>query len=117
MLEFEKLEVYRKAIEFSNSVYEITKEFPQHEQFGIVSQLRRAALSVALNLAEGAGRFNKKEKRHFYRMARASAYECFPLLEVSLLQKYINADIYTSERTKCIKLTRLATGMIKSQNI
>ena len=89
--EFEKLEVYKKGLIFANDIYNLTKKFPKEEQFGITSQLRRAALSISVNIAEGSGR-TKKDFKHFLTMARTSAHECIPLLKLSRLQKYISED-------------------------
>lgn len=65
LFDFEKLDGYNRAVEFANWVYKITKNFPGYEQFGIVSQLQRAAVSISLNIAEGVGRYNYNERRRF----------------------------------------------------
>lgn len=114
MLDFERLEAYKKAIIFTDWAYKITKGFPKSEQFATVSQLRRAALSIPLNIAEGSGRYNKKERRHFYRMSKSSAYECIPLFEVSKLQNYIYSEIYGLARKQIIELTKIISGLINS---
>ncbi len=90
---FEKLEVYRDAIEFANHVYEITKSFPKNEMFGITNQLRRASFSVSSNIAEGSSR-GKKEFAHFLNIALGSSYECVPLLEISKNQRFIGQQSY-----------------------
>jgi four helix bundle protein len=90
--DFENLEVYKKSLDFINQVYKITKEFPREEIFGLTSQFRRASISIALNIAEGSGRLKKPEKRRFYEIARASAFECVPIIEVSRNQDYIGED-------------------------
>ena len=114
MFDFEKLKCYKKALAFSNWVYEITKEFPKDEQFGVISQFRRAALSIPLNIAEGVGRYNKKDRQHFYRMARSSSFECIPLIEISLQQQYIDNSIYVEARSKCEELSKIIMGLIKA---
>lgn len=90
--DFEKLEAYQRALDFANELYESTKKFPQAEQFGIVNQLRRASLSVSLNIAEGVDRYSSRERKGFYRMARSSINECLPLIEVSARQNYLDLE-------------------------
>lgn len=82
--DFEKLEVYKKVINFANDVYNLTKRFSKEEQFGITSQIRRAAISISLNITEGSGR-SKREFKHYILMVRTSAQECIPLLKISCL--------------------------------
>ncbi|MFH2012294.1 MAG: four helix bundle protein [Pseudomonadota bacterium] len=86
---FEKLEVYKDAIEFANRIYETIKAFPKNEIFGVSNQLRRASISIPSDIAEGSTR-GKKEFIHFLNIALGSSYECVPLLEISMRQEYIN---------------------------
>ena len=79
---FEKLEVYQKAVDFADEVAALTEGFPRGYGF-LVDQLNRAALSIATNLAEGNGRFTKPDRRNFFTIARGSAQECVPLLEIA----------------------------------
>lgn len=75
ILSHKELHVYRAAIELMKEVYRLTKNFPKEEQYGLISQLKRAAVSVCSNIAEGASRKLKKDKRRFYVMARSSIVE------------------------------------------
>jgi len=109
--DFEKLEVYKKAIDFANDIYNLTKRFPKDEQFGITSQLRRAAISISLNIAEGSGR-SKKEFKHFAIMARTSVQECIPLLEISSLQNYITEEEKLKYYGRCEELSKMLCGLI-----
>ena len=88
---FEKLDVYKDAVEYANRVYVISKGFPKDEIFGITNQIRRASVSIPANIAEGSSR-GKKEFIHFLNIALGSAYECVPLLQISKNQKYINNE-------------------------
>jgi four helix bundle protein len=80
---FKKLEVYKKANDFVNRVYLLTKSYPKEEVFGLTSQLRRASVSISLNIAEGSAR-TKKDFSRFVDMARGSIFECVTILQISL---------------------------------
>jgi four helix bundle protein len=69
------LDVWKKAVEFSVQIYKATEGFPRDERFGLTSQLRRAAVSIAANIAEGAGRKSKKEFANFLSISQGSASE------------------------------------------
>jgi four helix bundle protein len=102
---FEKLDVYKDAIRFANDIYTITKGYPKEEVFGITNQLRRAAMSVSQNIAEGSGR-TKKDFARFLDMARTSLYECVPLLDVSRIQSYITSGEHDKLYEKCNELAK-----------
>ena len=72
---FQDLDVWKKAHELVLSVYSVTRSFPNDERFGLVSQMRRAAISIAANIAEGFKKRSLKDKSHFYNIAQASLEE------------------------------------------
>jgi four helix bundle protein len=113
VFDFEKLFVYKKAIGFVNEIYILTREFPKEELFGITGQLRRASVSVALNIAEGSGR-SKKEFKRFLIMARASVHECVAILEISSLQGYITKEKKERYCNACIELAKMLSGLMGS---
>lgn len=90
---YRKLVVWKESDELAKLIYKITKDFPGHEMFGITSQLRRAALSVPLNIVEGYGRRSKLEFSRFIDIARGSLSETEYLVEFSKELGYINGDI------------------------
>ena len=112
--DFEKLDVYKRAVQFILNVYKATEKFPRDELYGLTSQLRRAAVSVATNIAEGSGRHHKKEHQQFLRMARSSCYECVPLLEVSRALAYMNAQTYDSLYKDCNELAMMLNRFISA---
>jgi four helix bundle protein len=80
---FRDLTVWQRSLELTVEVYRLTAAFPREEQFGLTSQLRRAAVSVAANIAEGHGRTGKSEYRRFVSIARGSANEVEALVLVA----------------------------------
>jgi four helix bundle protein len=78
---FEKLDVYRKAVDLADSICELTKDFSRGSYY-LADQLNRASLSISANIAEGNGRYTKADRINFFRIARGSAFECVPILEI-----------------------------------
>ena len=111
---FEKLDVYQRSVELVDKVYALSKTFPKEERFGITAQLRSAALSVSQNIAEGSGRYSKKDFTHFLHMARSSAYECIPILDIACRQGFIAEDIRQSLYTEFDEIARMINGLINS---
>jgi len=111
---FEQLDVYKKALDFSTVIYKVTSDFPTSEMYGIISQLRRAAVSICSNIAEGSGRYHSKAFTQFLRVARGSIYECVSLMEISLRQKYIKEDFHKDLVSQCTELAKMLNGLINS---
>jgi four helix bundle protein len=82
MFKFEELRVYKESLHLIDLVYKITDLWPQNELFSLTNQLRRAVISIALNIAEGTSR-TKKDFRHFVDMARGSCYECVAIISIA----------------------------------
>lgn len=93
---YKKLIVWQAADELAKAVYKVTSKFPKYELYGITSQLRRASLSVPLNIVEGHSRNNKNEFRQFLRIALGSLTETEYLLEFAKEQGYLNEAEYES---------------------
>ena len=91
-LRFKDLEVWRVSMDLVVKVYEITREFPKNEQFGLVAQLQRSAVSIPSNIAEGTGRGTRKDFAHFLDQARGSLYEVITQLEISRSLSFGNSD-------------------------
>lgn len=75
MRDYTKYEVWVDGIEISVRIYEITNSFPEHEKYGITSQLRRASVSISSNIAEGCSRSSEKDFKRFVEIALGSAFE------------------------------------------
>ena len=84
-----EIKVWKKAIELSKIVYQNTQNYPTEEKYGLVTQMRRSAVSVASNIAEGAGRNSNKEYTHFLGIARGSSYELQTQIIISLQLNYL----------------------------
>lgn len=91
-LSHKKLDVYIIAMKLVEEVYRITKEFPSEERFVLTSQLRRAAISVCSNIAEGSSRKRKPEKRRFLEVSRSSLVEIDTQIKIALVIKYIQKN-------------------------
>jgi four helix bundle protein len=105
MRNFRKWEVYNNAKSCSVLVYQITKDFPEVEKFGLISQLRRASVSVVANIAEGASRSTDKNFKHFLTMSLGSSFEIEAQLDISLELGFITEKDYkeTSSRNEVIQ--------------
>jgi four helix bundle protein len=116
MFNFEKLDVYKEAVSFAKKIYRITKEFPKEELFGVTNQLRRTAISISLNIAEGSSR-SKKEFKHFLNIAVGSVYECIPLIEISREEKYVSNKEYEDIYMECNKIAAMLNALKNSIKI
>jgi four helix bundle protein len=112
---FEDLNVYNKAIDLVSDVYLLTKTFPKDEMFGLTSQLRRAAVSISLNISEGSAR-SKKDFSRFIDMARGSVFECVTLLQISLKQRYVGQKKFIDLKDKLTDLSKMLSGLRRSIN-
>lgn len=108
---FEKLDVYQKAVDLADEIAGFTEGFPRGYRF-LVDQLNRAALSIATNLAEGNGRFTKPDRRNFFTIARGSAQECVPLLEIARRRGLVQEPVALALREQLEVIARMLSGLI-----
>jgi len=108
---FENLQVYQKAVDFADHISSLTEGFPRGYYF-LIDQLNRAALSVATNLAEGNGRFTKADRKNFFTIARGSAQECIPLLEIARRRNLIDETDSTKCRQAVETIAKMLSGLI-----
>ena len=104
---FEKLDVWEKSKDFTVKVYRITKSFPGEEKFGLISQLRRASVSVSSNIAEGSSRKSLKEQGRFYNIAYSSAIEVLNQLIISKELELLTIDDYQDLRENIEHITAM----------
>lgn len=113
---FEKLGVWQDARLFVKSVYLITARFPAEEKFGIVSQIRRAGVSVCCNIAEGAGRKTSKDQSNFYRIAFGSLLEVLNLFILSNDLQFITDSDLQTIREDIEKISNKLNALVKRIN-
>jgi four helix bundle protein len=107
-----KLDVFKVSKEFSILCYKEIKNFPHEEKFAMVSQIRRAALSVHLNLAEGASRKSAAERRRFYEIARGSLIEVDTAFDLAVELNYTNKESLKDIGVLMIRCFQLLSRMI-----
>ena len=108
------LEAWKKSIELVKDVYSITKNFPSNEQFGLVSQMRRAAVSIPSNLAEGAARFSDKESIRFIEISLGSLAELETQIIIAKELNFIKENQVLLEKIKTV--SALLIGLRKYLN-
>ena len=111
---YRKLEVYQRAKALSHAVCKLIKTFPVEERYGLCDQLRRAAMSIPINIAEGFGRFSVKEKAHFIQIAFGSLNEVMCELELSQDENYINEEQLKELESQIIPINRQLSALHKS---
>ncbi len=111
---FEDLKVWQKSMELAKEVYQITRNFPEHEKYGLVTQMRRATISIPLNIAEGRGRYHKKSFVQFLMQARGSLYEMVTLVKLSTSLGYLKSETMEDLLEKCNNISRMLSGLINS---
>lgn len=109
-----KLEVWKKSMSLVFEVYRLTKLFPPEEKYGLVPQIRRAAVSIPSNIAEGAARNTRKEFANFLHTAQGSLSELDTQLEISLGLSYLTTESLEPLRTLTEIVDKMLTGLIKS---
>lgn len=112
---FEKLECWQQARELAVWTYNTTSSFPAEEKFGLTSQMRRAAISIASNIAEGTSRKTAKDQSHFSTISYSSTIELLNDLIIAYDLKLLSNEDYLEGREKIEKQTLLIAGLRKSQ--
>ncbi len=112
---FEKLFVWQNARKLAFDIYRITDKFPRHEMYGLSDQLRRAAVSITANIAEGSSRISKKDQAHFTNMAYSSLMELLSHLYITYDMQYINEIKLSELKSKIYKISNQLNSLHKSQ--
>lgn len=111
---FRELTVWKKARENNPRVYHITKKYPDDEKFGMISQLKRASVSIMSNIAEGAGRRTDKEFVNFLGFAHGSATEVENVLVAGLDLGFITTEEFNNQKEHIHEIQRMLNGLMDS---
>jgi four helix bundle protein len=111
---FENLTVWQKATDFIVEVYTITETFPDEEKYGLTSQVRRASVSIASNIAEGSSRSTKKDKARFYNISYSTAIEVLNLFIIANRLNLLKNVDYNKLRMNLEEITRMLNALYNS---
>jgi len=111
---FEKLSVWQDAREFVSLVYKITSNFPKKEQFGLIDQIRRAAVSIALNIAEGSTKGSDADFRRFIKMSQGSVNEVVTGFYIALDQRFTTQKQFDLVYDFALKVNAKLNALVKS---
>jgi len=114
MFNFEKLDVWKKAIDFADLIYNETRAFPAEERFGLTNQLRRSAVSVSSNIAEGSSRSSKNEFARFAEIAAGSVFEVVSQAFIARRQSFLSEEQFREVYGDADELSRMLSGLRKS---
>lgn len=113
-LNHKNLAVWDKSLKLIKEVYKLTKKLPKEEQYVLTSQLRRASVSIASNIAEGASRKSTVERRRFYQISRSSSVEIDTQIEICRLLEYFNDNELLDLDNELNNVFALLTAMINN---
>ncbi|MCG2790829.1 MAG: four helix bundle protein [Actinomycetia bacterium] len=114
MSDYKKLKVWEDAHKFTVDIYNITQKFPNNEQYGLTSQIRRSSSSIPTNIVEGSGQLDNGNLIRFLGIAKGSAFETEYQLLLAKDLKYINEKDYDELNEKIQKIISMLTNLIKS---
>ena len=112
-MDHKELDIWKKAVDFVTEIYTLTKSFPNEEKFGLTSQLRRASVSIAANISEGAARKSDKEFMQFLYICLGSGSEVETLLIISQNLGYVNEEEIKKLTEKIGQLKKMTIGLLK----
>ena len=108
---FEKLDVYKKAVDFADKISELTKNLPKGNYY-LAGRLNRVALSISTNIAKGNGRYHKSDRISFFRISRGSAFECVPILDLCRRKQLIGEEKFNSLKNELEGICKMLSGLI-----
>ena len=114
MFNFEKLEVWHKAVALADLVYSVTRDFPSDERFGLTNQMRRAAVSISSNIAEGSSRSSKTDFCRYIEIAAGSTFEVVSQANIACQQGFLSAEAHRKIYGDAQELSRMLSGLRKS---
>ena len=114
MFNFEKLDVWTEAIAFADLIYSVSRGFPDDERFGLTTQMRRAAVSISSNLAEGSSRVSRADFARFVEIATVSLFEVVSQTIIGKRQGFISESGYAAVYAAAEKQSKMLSGLRKS---
>jgi len=115
---YKDLQVWKKSIDFANKIIDLSEKLnTPKNHYRLIEQLEAAATSVPMNIAEGKGRFSKKEFSHFLVVARGSLYETMTLLEIFLLRNWVSSEDYSQLEAQAIEIAKMINSLNNSIKI
>jgi four helix bundle protein len=111
MFGFERLEVWHKALEYACTIYDVTSTFPEDERFGLTNQLRRSAVSISSNIAEGSSRSSRVDFNRFIEIAYGSLSESVSELRIAQKQKFISDTAFERTYKEAEELAKMLSGL------
>lgn len=114
MANFKDLLVWQKTIDFVTEIYKATETFPNNEFYGLISQIRRASVSIPSNIAEGNSRRSKLDYLQFLKISRGSCAEVETQLIISKNLKFLNEEDYLKLNERIIEISKMLNGLINS---
>lgn len=113
MHNYKQLEVWKKGIDLASVIYTLTKKFPKEEKFGIISQMRRCAVSISSNIAEGAGRNSDNEFRYFLNISFGSCSELETQLIISHRLQYLTEEEFEGISSDLAEIQKMIYTLIQ----
>lgn len=110
MHNFRKLDIWLKSMDLVVEIYNLTSVFPNHEKFGLSSQMQRSAVSIPSNIAEGSAKSSNKDFARFLEMSLGSSYELETELILASRLKYIDSNIFLLTQNKIAEIQKMITG-------
>ena len=114
MFNFEKLETWHKAIAFADLVYSVTRTYPEVERFGLTNQMRRAAVSISSNIAEGSSRSSKTDYTRFVEIATGSLFEVVSQATICKGQRFLSEEDFLKLYSAAEEQSRMLSGLRRS---
>jgi four helix bundle protein len=114
MFGFEKLDVWQKAIEFADVIYSVTRRFPSDERFGLTNQMRRSAVSISSNIAEGSSRNSRKDFARFIEIATGSLFEVVSQSHIGRNQGFLTQEEFEVIYDASEEQSRMLSGLRRS---
>jgi four helix bundle protein len=111
MFRFEKLDVWHRAVDHASRVYSVTRSFPSDERFGLTNQMRRAAVSVSANIAEGSGRASDIDFARFLEFSYSSLMEVVSEATVAMRQQFLTKELFDGIYQESDELARMLSGL------